>query len=107
MRRWHGFAELKVLPKTGRTHQIRVHLAHVGCPVLCDRLYSGRSQITYGQWDVQPAQAEEVLLKRVALHARRLELIHPSTNAPIAFEAPVPEDIQRTIDALSQYATHR
>ena len=44
-----GFAAVKVLPKTGRTHQIRVHLAHIGCPVLCDKLYGGHSKLTLGE----------------------------------------------------------
>jgi 23S rRNA pseudouridine1911/1915/1917 synthase len=47
--RFGGFAAVRVLPKTGRTHQIRVHLAHIGCPVLCDKLYGGRSAITRGE----------------------------------------------------------
>ena len=98
--RWGGFAQLNVRPKTGRTHQIRVHLAHIGCPVLCDRLYSGRSQITIGDLDPQSAAAESVLLDRVALHARRLEVLHPATNEPIVFDAPLAEDLQRAIIAL-------
>ena len=47
--RFDGFSAIKALPKTGRTHQIRLHLASIGCPVLCDRLYGGRSQITRGE----------------------------------------------------------
>ncbi len=46
--RFVGFLSARVFPKTGRTHQIRVHLAHVGCPVLCDPLYSGQRQLTQG-----------------------------------------------------------
>ena len=46
-----------VLPKTGRTHQIRVHLAHIGCPVLCDKLYGGRASITRGDLRNAPCQA--------------------------------------------------
>ena len=98
--RFGKHALVTVLPKTGRTHQIRVHLAHIGCPILCDRLYSGRSQLTEGELVPNSAHPDTVLLERVALHARRLELLHPAANKPIAFEAPLPDDIQRTVDAL-------
>jgi 23S rRNA pseudouridine1911/1915/1917 synthase len=47
--RFSGYALLKVSPKTGRTHQIRLHLAHIGCPILCDRLYAGHAQARLGQ----------------------------------------------------------
>lgn len=102
----HGpFAQLKVLPKTGRTHQIRVHLAHVGCPVLCDRLYSGRSQLKRSDLGAPMCgnDDDDILLDRVALHARRLELRHPATDRPIVFEASLPADIQRTLHAIEQH----
>ena len=103
--RFGRFAAVKVMPKTGRTHQIRVHLAHIGCAVLCDRLYSGRSEITRGELARSESKADadnssEVLLSRVALHARKLEIRHPATDEPISFEAPIPKDIQRTLAAL-------
>jgi len=94
-----AFAAVKVVPKTGRTHQIRVHLAHIGCPVLCDRLYSGRARLTRRDLD-RHCERDEVLLDRVALHARRLEILHPATGEPVAFEAEVPPDMQRTLDAI-------
>ncbi len=47
--RFDGFAAIRALPKTGRTHQIRLHLVSIGCPVLCDRLYGGRATITRGE----------------------------------------------------------
>lgn len=101
-KRFRGFAAVKVLPKTGRTHQIRLHLAHIGCPVLCDRLYGGRSQITLGEF-VSGREDEKVILARQALHASRLSLIHPSNNEPIEFESPLPEDIERVLAELDRH----
>ena len=96
--RFRGFALVKVLPKTGRTHQIRVHLAHAGAPVLCDRIYGGRSQITLGE--LTGNDETDVLLDRQALHARRLALTHPITNEIIEFVAPLRSDMQAVLDLL-------
>src|SRR5690606_19539959 len=71
--RFRGFAAVRILPKTGRTHQIRVHLASIGCPVLCDKQYGGRSQLTRGEI-VGNAEDREVVLDRQALHALRLKI---------------------------------
>ncbi len=98
-RRFRGFAQLRVLPKTGRTHQIRLHLAHIGCPVLCDRLYGGRARITQGEI-TQGREDDRVLLARQALHARRLKLIHPTSGQPIEFVSPLPSDIQEVLRLL-------
>jgi 23S rRNA pseudouridine1911/1915/1917 synthase len=99
MERFDRFAALRILPRTGRTHQIRVHLAHMGCPVLCDRLYAGRCQITDGELRGQGDRGP-VLLDRVALHAWRLRILHPVTGEPLALAAPIPTDIQAVLDAL-------
>ena len=100
--RFDGFASVKALPKTGRTHQIRVHLHHIGCPVLCDRQYGGRSRITLGELRRDPSD-ETVLLERHALHARRLRFVHPSTGKSIEIEAPLPDDIAATLCGLREY----
>jgi len=101
-RRFRGLALVRVLPKTGRTHQIRLHLAHIGCPVLCDRLYGGRSQITRGEI-ITGREDDQILLVRQALHAERLKLIHPTTGETIEFTAPIPDDMQRVLDALTEH----
>lgn len=97
--RFDGFAALRVLPRTGRTHQIRVHLTHVGLPILCDRLYGGRARISRGELRRDPKD-EHVVLERQALHARRLKLKHPKTGEPLEFEAPLPEDIAGVVAEL-------
>lgn len=99
--RFRGFAILRVFPKTGRTHQIRVHMAHLGCPVLCDRLYGGRSQITLGELQGH-LPSGDVVLARHALHARRLQLQHPISQEDIEFSAPLPTDLAHTCDLLRQ-----
>ncbi len=99
--RFARFALLDLTPKTGRTHQIRVHLASAGYPVVCDRLYGGRASISRGE--LQGTGDDEPLLERQALHARRLKLRHPQSNEPIEFEAPLPEDLVAMVAALRQY----
>jgi len=100
--RFAGFAAMKVLPKTGRTHQIRLHLASIGCPVLCDRLYGGRATITRGEIS-RDAEDTSPLLERQALHARRLKIEHPTTGETLEFIAPLPADLEVVLEALREY----
>jgi 23S rRNA pseudouridine1911/1915/1917 synthase len=100
--RFDGYTAVRVFPKTGRTHQIRVHLAHVGHPILCDKLYGGRAQISMGE--VRHRREEEpILLDRMALHARRLKLTHPLTGEPLEFEAPLRADLEQVLTELRQH----
>jgi 23S rRNA pseudouridine1911/1915/1917 synthase len=111
--RFAGFALVQALPKTGRTHQIRIHLAHVRYPVLCDRLYGGRAALTKLELirrDVighdtgkQDTPSDEPLLERHALHAHRLAITHPSRGERMEFVAPLPADMERTLAALRQW----
>ncbi|MDX1487653.1 MAG: 23S rRNA pseudouridine(1911/1915/1917) synthase RluD, partial [Acidiferrobacterales bacterium] len=86
--------------ESGRTHQIRVHLAHIGFPIIGDRVYGGRVRI--------PPHCSEHLsqvlrgFRRQALHAARLGLIHPVSGARMQWTAPLPEDVQALIEALKQ-----
>jgi 23S rRNA pseudouridine1911/1915/1917 synthase len=102
--RFRGYTFVRVQPRTGRTHQIRVHLASVGCPVLADKAYSGRDRIHL--LDVVPnldPAADVPLLTRHALHAHRLRFKHPRTGKVFEAEAPLPEEMERTLSALRQY----
>jgi 23S rRNA pseudouridine1911/1915/1917 synthase len=99
--RFRGFVLVHAFPKTGRTHQIRLHLAHLRCPVLCDKLYGGRSQVTAGELGAKD-HAEQVVLARQALHAQRLSLDHPTTGERMSFEAPLPQDLERTLAILRE-----
>ena len=78
-----------IKPKTGRTHQIRVHLKHVGCPILGDN--------TYGNTSLN----ERFETQRVYLHAYRLEFIHPITLEKMLIQAPIPEDFKSWIAKIS------
>jgi len=99
--RFRGHAFVRCKPKTGRTHQIRVHLAHVGHPIVADKAYSGRDRLTLGDL-LGPGtpDADRVLIDRQALHAHTLRLTHPVTGAPLEFVAPLPADMTRTLEAM-------
>ena len=101
-RRFPAHTLLRVQLETGRTHQIRVHLAHLGHPLVGDPVYGGRRRI--------PPGASPVLLaalggfQRQALHAARLELEHPLSGKALQFEAPLPDDFRDLLAALERDA---
>ena len=101
---YQKYSTLRLRPRTGRTHQIRVHLAHIQCPVLCDRLYSGASQIGADSLRGEKSHdtKEVVVLARQALHAERLCLTHPESGDKMTFTAPLPPDMQTAIEYLEQ-----
>lgn len=93
--------------QTGRTHQIRVHLAHVQHPVFGDPTYNGR-RILYGPGSArQKAEVQALLeiLTRQALHARTIGFRHPATGADVLFESSLPEDMTRVLDLVRKRQT--
>lgn len=78
-----GLTLVELTPRTGRTHQLRVHMAALGCPLAGDWLYGTE---------------DRELIARPALHAARLELVHPVTGAALALEAPLPEDMRKLLE---------
>ncbi len=90
---------LEVELETGRTHQIRVHLAHIGHPVLGDPVYASGFR-TASQVLTTGAQEAVNALSRQALHAARLGFEHPALLTPMSFESKLPDDFQMVVDAL-------
>jgi 23S rRNA pseudouridine1911/1915/1917 synthase len=101
--RFRGFSYCRVQPRTGRTHQIRVHLASVGCPVLADKVYSGRDRLHLSDLTGAAGPDDVLLLSRQALHAQRLRLRHPRRGTILEAAAPLPAEFQRTLEALRRH----
>ena len=109
--RFAGYSLIRALPRTGRTHQIRIHLAHIRHPVLCDKLYGGgRTKIT--ELELIPSGrighddqtfSEKLILTRHALHAQKLTITNPITGQLQTFEAPLPGDMENTLAALRKW----
>ncbi len=103
VRRFRGHTLVRVELETGRTHQIRVHFAHIGFPVVGDPFYGGRRRLPAGS---SPGLVAELNgFKRQALHAAHLKLSHPTTGREVEWEAPLPGDMTRLLAALE--ADHR
>lgn len=100
--KFRGYSLLKLDIRTGRTHQIRVHMSYIKHPIVGDEMYGGR--IVY-RWQIEDKEAvsQEPLMARPALHAWQLELTHPTTNKKMAFEAPLPDDFQQLLDELRKF----
>ncbi len=81
-----GYTLVEVYPKTGRTHQIRVHLSHIGFPIVCDE--------TYG--------TKEHFINRQMLHSWKISFIHPDTKKEIEFAAPIPLDFKKTLERIKK-----
>ena len=102
--RFRGFSFCRCQPRTGRTHQIRVHLASVGCPMLADKVYSGRDRIRLSDLTAGVEEDSDVeLLSRQALHAHRLRLRHPRKGTLLEVEAPLPDSFHQTLAALRKH----
>ena len=107
LERWRGLVLIQAQPLTGRTHQIRVHLAGLGCPIVADRYYGKGRGVFLSDIKKrykQKAEPEKPLMGRLALHAHRLTLLHPVTGEKLAIEAPLPKDFELTIKYLRRFA---
>jgi len=99
IRRFAGYTHVRVQLETGRTHQIRVHLAHAGFPIVGDRVYGGRLALPKGASESLRQALRE--FPRQALHASRLQFEHPVTGRPLECTSPLPPDMRALLDALA------
>ncbi|WP_226704095.1 23S rRNA pseudouridine(1911/1915/1917) synthase RluD [Microbulbifer elongatus] len=96
--RFRGHTLVRCQLETGRTHQIRVHMAHIRHPLVGDPLYGGRNKLPTG---AEPALVEALQqFPRQALHAAELALIHPATGEPMHWSAPMPEDMLQLLELM-------
>ncbi|MCK4658510.1 MAG: RluA family pseudouridine synthase [Phycisphaerae bacterium] len=102
--RFKGFTVVHLSPKTGRTHQLRVHMSAIGHPLMGDTYYGGH---LFSEKDIageRLEEPEEPLIGIQALHAMAIEFVHPIHEKPMRIEAPIPENLCRIVDLLR---THR
>lgn len=108
--RFRGFALMRCFPKTGRTHQIRLHLTTIRSPVLCDKLYGGRARLTLEELRnmsrvknlAADLPADHVVLDRQALHANILRIAHPASGKRMEFVAALPADLESVLLLLRE-----
>lgn len=99
---FRGYSLVELSPKTGRTHQLRVHMRHIKHPIVGDDMYGGKLVYPWQLEDREP-QPENPIMTRTALHAWRLEINHPASNKRMTFEADPPEDMQNFIENLRKF----
>ena len=102
------YALLEANIHTGRTHQIRVHMKHLGHPLAVDALYSNKSQLFLSEikrkkFKLKKNAEERPILYRIPLHAYQLSFKHPISKQPIAFESPLPKDMRAVLNQLRKW----
>ncbi len=98
MQRYRAHTHVQVKLETGRTHQIRVHMAHIRHPIVGDQVYGGRLRIPKGCGEVLSGRLRS--FKRQALHAAKLGLSHPDSGEQMAWQSPLPQDMAALLEAL-------
>ena len=100
--RYRGYTLLRAVPKTGRTHQIRVHLQSVGHPLALDPLYGRATALRASEFGVPAGRegSDEVILSRLPLHAWKLRFAHPETGEAVSVTAPLPRDLREFLRFL-------
>ncbi|MDO8631779.1 MAG: RluA family pseudouridine synthase [Phycisphaerales bacterium] len=100
VRRYKGYTTVALFPRTGRTHQLRVHMMSIGHPIVGDVLYGGRP---VSEADLAGSGDSTPLIDHQALHARRLALMHPIREKPLVLEAPLAPRIERIVELLDAF----
>ena len=102
--RFRGHSHLKVRLETGRTHQIRVHMAYIHYPLVGDPVYGGRLRFPAGISDILRNYLKD--FHRQALHASRLKLVHPKTTEIMQWQSPLPGDMTELLAVLREDTSH-
>ena len=97
--RFSGFSLVELFPKTGRTHQLRIHMSHIGHPIVGDPFYGGR-HLSMRQVTGRSDDPDQVRWARQMLHAARLTVTHPIHQTPLIIEAPLPADMEALLEVL-------
>lgn len=106
--RFRGYTLVKVMPKTGRTHQIRVHMRAIGHPVVADFMYSSQESCYLSDLLQKKREEGELpIIDRQALHAHRIEFFHPIHNKKMEFEVDMPADISALVSTLRDVRPYR
>jgi len=107
-KRFQHYSLLKITPRTGRMHQIRVHLWAFGHPIVCDALYGSKNPLFLSKikrhYRPRDDRQEKPILSRLALHAERLAFVHPETGKPFELKADIPKDFRLTLRHLEKYS---
>jgi 23S rRNA-/tRNA-specific pseudouridylate synthase len=106
LERFRGFSLVRAEPKTGRTHQIRVHLAALGHALAYDPFYGKKTPYRMREFDPSSGSSErgeELVLNRLPLHAWKVAFTHPATGKRISLEAPLPRDLKEFLRLLRKF----
>ena len=103
MEDYKSYALIRVIPETGRTHQIRVHLQHMGHPIVGDKKYGGQPfYLSSIKRNYRQSGTEKPLISRTALHAYSIKFVHPTTHEEYSLESPYPKDLKATLNQLGK-----
>lgn len=108
IKQWSQHSLLEIYPITNRAHQIRIHLVHIGCPIIADNLYGSGTPLLLSEikpnYSFSRERPETPLIGRLALHASSISFTHPITNKAIKIEAPLPKDFKIAIKYLDKFS---
>ena len=108
MERFRGYTMVKIMPKTGRTHQIRVHMRSIGHPVVADATYSNHDSLCISDLLQKERETDEIpIIERQALHAHKIEFFHPIQNRKMEFQVDIPPDISNLVKVLREITPYK